>query len=127
MAHSRRRHRGATALLSSLALAGCGGGADGDGSPAAGAPIPGGGLTVSEAISSDLEGPLQVRGYVVDGRLCEALLESHPPQCGQPSLGIEGDVDGDFEEAEGVRWTADQVSVLGEVESGVIRISETST
>jgi hypothetical protein len=115
-----------------LALAGCGGGGGGEAQtatrdPSAGVPIPGGGLTVSEAIASDLEGPLQVKGYVIGDRLCEAILESHPPQCGEPSLRIEGEVDADFREEGGVRWTDEQVSVLGEVEDGVIRISETST
>ena len=132
MADSRRAYRGAAALLSVLALAGCGGGSDGEAQtatrgPSAGVPIPRGGLTVSEAIASDLEGPLQVKGYVIGDRLCEAILESHPPQCGQPWLRIEGEVDADFEEEGGVRWTDEQLSVLGEVEDGVIRISETST
>lgn len=130
MADSRRAHRGAAALLSVLALAGCGGGGEAQTvtrGPSAGVPIPGGGLTVSEAIASDLKGPLRVKGYVIGDRLCEAILESHPPQCGQPSLRIEGEVDADFEEEAGVRWTDEQVSVLGEVEDGVLRISETST
>jgi hypothetical protein len=130
MAHPRRAYRGAAALLSVVALAGCGGGGDAQTDtrgPSAGVPIPGGGLTVSEAIASGLEGPLQVKGYVIDGRLCEAILESYPPQCGEPSLRIDGDVEADFEDERGVRWTDEQVSVLGEVEDGVIRISETST
>jgi hypothetical protein len=103
-----------------VALAGCGGADEpDDAGPSAGAPIPGGGLTVSEAIASDLEGPLQVKGYVIDGRLCEAILESQPPQCGEPSLRIEGDVPD-------VR-ADEQVSVIGDVEGDAIRISETST
>jgi hypothetical protein len=130
MAHPRGAYRGAAALLSVVALAGCGGGGETQTAtrgPSAGVPIPGGGLTVSEAIASGFEGPLQVKGYVIGDRLCEAILESHPPQCGEPSLRIEGAVDADFEEENGMRWTDEQVSVLGEVEDGVIRISQTST
>jgi hypothetical protein len=114
-----------------LALAACGGGADGDGGeqpPAAGAPIPSGGLSVAEAIASDLEGPLAVRGYVIarddEYRLCEAILESDPPQCGEPSLRIDGP---SFAELRKLSDTAAQVSLLGDVEGGVIRVSETST
>jgi hypothetical protein len=112
-----------------LALAACGGGgAAEEQPPAAGAPIPSGGLSVSEAIASDLEGPLAVRGYVIarddEYRLCEAILESDPPQCGEPSLRIDGP---SFAELRKLSDTAAQVSLLGDVEGGVIRVSETST
>ncbi|MDQ3067348.1 MAG: hypothetical protein M3R12_09400, partial [Actinomycetota bacterium] len=81
-------------LLSVLALAACGGDDGGEGdaaqpqpAPSAGAPIAGGGLSVQEALDSDLDGPLLVRGYLIerDGelRLCQAILESSPPQCGE--------------------------------------------
>ena len=114
-------------LFSLLVLAGCGGGngdtrADSTAAPSAGAPIPGGGLSIQEAIDSDLDGPLMVRGYLIerDGelRLCEAILESSPPQCGEPSLRVEGSAPPPSEE---------RVSLLGEVEDGTITISETST
>lgn len=115
-------------LLSVLALAACGGGGDGDtradstAAPSAGAPIPGGGLSVQEALDSELDGPLMVRGYLIerDGelRLCEAILESSPPQCGEPSLRVEGSAPPPSEE---------RVSLLGEVDDGTITISETST
>ena len=113
------------ALLAVLAVAvaGCGSGEDAattGAPPAAGAPIPGGGLSVQEAIDSDLDGPLMVRGYVIerDGelRLCEAILESHPPQCGEPSLRIEPDgVD--------VSPSEERRSLLGEVDGGAIRLT----
>lgn len=120
MAHPRREHRGLAALLSALALAGCGGG-DEKKSPSAGAPIPSGGLSVSEAKASELEGPLMVRGYVIEGRLCEAILESYPPQCGEPSLRLEGD-SSQIQNAD----PSEQVSVLGDVEGDVIILSATS-
>jgi hypothetical protein len=108
-----------------LLLAGCGSDAR-DSAPSttaplsAGAAAPGGGLSVAEAIASDLDGPLLVRGYLIDRdgelRLCEAILESHPPQCGEPSLRVEGEAHASQEIA----------SVLGEVDDGVIVVSGTS-
>lgn len=108
-----------------LALAACGGDDERRASPAAGAPIPGGGLSVSEAKASALGGPLMVKGYLIERggekRLCEAILESYPPQCGEPSLRIEGDLS----QLEGA-MRDELVSVLGEVDGEVIRLSATS-
>jgi len=115
-------------LLSVLALAACGGDDGGDGdaaqpqhAPSAGTPIPGGGLSVQEALDSDLDGPLLVRGYLIerDGelRLCQAILESSPPQCGEPSLRVESKT---------LTPSEERASVLGEVADGTITVSETS-
>ena len=120
-----------------LALAGCGSDDDGEpgrdpAPPAAGAPGPGGGLSVQEAIESGLDGPLMVKGYVVsadgEARLCNALAESYPPQCGGPSLRIAPTAPTDLvlEEEGDVRWTETEVSLLGDVAGGVLRLSETS-
>jgi hypothetical protein len=124
-------------LAFALLAAACGGSGGDDapqpGPPSSGAPIPGGGLTVEEAIASDLEGPLMVTGAlfaVADGpvRLCSAIAESYPPQCGGASLVVEGldlatvpdlQVEGDVSWAEGA-------SVLGTVEDGVLTVSATS-
>jgi hypothetical protein len=111
-------------VLLLLALSACGGDETSEtaerGSPPASAMGPG--LSVAEAIGSGLEGPLLVRGVLVerDGklRLCSAILESHPPQCGEPSLAIEGEVQGKV---------GDQVKLLGEVESGALRLTPTAT
>jgi hypothetical protein len=111
-----------------LALAACGG-ANGEEQPpaSAGAPIPSGGLSVGEAIASDLDGPLMVRGYVIarggEFRLCEAILESFPPQCGEPSLRIEGPPRNELQR---LMDAERQVSLLGDVADGEIRVSETS-
>ncbi len=122
------------AAVTALALlaAGCG---DGDAGrpPAAGTPASGGGLTVEEARATDSEGPLLVRGFYVaragGARLCSALAESHPPQCGEPSLRLEPPTPPGatkLESAGGVSWTTREISLLGDVEGGVLRISETS-
>ena len=109
-------------VLCVLALAGCGSAEKQEPAPSAGAPIPGGGLSIQEAIDSDLGGPLMVRGYLIerDGelRFCEAILESYPPQCGEPSLRVEGQSPGPSEQ---------RVSLLGEVEDEEIRLVETAS
>ena len=64
----------ASALVFALvALVGCGSDAatrteTTGGGAAVGAPAPGGGLSVRDAIASDLNGPLMVRGYVIPSR-----------------------------------------------------------
>ena len=97
-----------------------------------GAPVPGGGLSVSEALASDLEGPLQVHGpLLVEGdraTLCERLEESDPPGCGGASVEVRG-LDTSQLELQGdgdVRW-ADDVSLLGSVVDGTLTVSSTST
>ncbi|HSL64709.1 MAG TPA: hypothetical protein VK874_08630 [Gaiellaceae bacterium] len=118
-----------------LAGSGCGGDQDTASTTATAPPASavGPGLTVAEAIESDLEGPLLVRGALVelDGtlRLCDALAESYPPQCGGASLVVDGyDIaaaDG-MQQASGVRW-AEGAKLLGEVDDGVLRVSPTAT
>ena len=63
--------------------------------PSAGAAIPGGGLSIEEAIASPLAGPADGQGYLLaldgeDVQLCSMLAESYPPQCGGPSLIVNG-------------------------------------
>lgn len=96
--------------------------------------VAGDGLSVAEALASDLDGPIAVGGYLVadaDGvRLCDVLAESYPPQCGgEGALTVEGlDVDAyPVEEAEGVRWTNDLVVVLGTMEDGVLVVDQLSS
>ena len=105
--------------LLAVVLVGCGG--EGPQPPSAGAPIPSGGLSIAEAKASKLDGPLTVVGHLAERdralRLCDGLRESYPPQCVDPSLRIEGDVDGEIGE---------RVSLLGEIDGDVLRVSETS-
>lgn len=103
------------ALAAAALLAGCGAsGTD--------PPEPGGPLSVAEALEPGRDGQLLVRGYLIerDGelRLCEAILESYPPQCGEPSLRVEGAAPPPSEQ---------RVSLLGEVEDGTITVSEHAT
>ena len=115
-----------SSLVAALALvgAGCGsdeGGTSDDGAPAAGAAIPGGGLTIEEALETTAEGPLVVAGYLIEQgdeiRLCSAILESYPPQCGEPSLEVRGEVDRE--------QVGERVSLIGDVDGHVLSVSET--
>ena len=101
------------------------------GDPGTGA---GPGLSVSEALESPLDDLLLVNGalVVVDGeaRLCEALAESFPPQCGGASLLIVGI---DLENFPGLTtegntsWTDQPTQLLGRVSNGTLTVSTSSS
>ena len=102
-----------------------------DGEPvASGGQTVNGGLTVRQALETDATGVLAVQGNLFDDgtgiRLCEVLAESFPPQCGDPSLLVEGfDFDRIIElpddelirvqQAEGVTWTDGYITLFGEL------------
>ncbi len=88
------------------------------------------GISIAEALSSTLDQPLLVNGFlVVQGdaaRLCEALLESFPPQCGGASLLIEGldlGAFADLSTEQDTTWSEQPLQLLGDVEDGVLTIS----
>ena len=86
-------------------------------------------LTVEEALQSEGDGIVRVRGTLMadayEVRLCSAIAESHPPQCGQPSLVVRGlHLVGisNMEQAKGVRWRSREVTVVGEVDDGALTV-----
>ena len=91
--------------------------------PSSGGPSAiGPGISVEQALASDLQDPLLVNGYLVyrrneEPRLCSALAESHPPQCGEPSLVVDGPELSEFgvevETAGTTQWTPNQVQIAG--------------
>lgn len=93
----------------------------------------GGGLTVAEALATDATGVIAVAGFYFDDgsgpRLCEALAESFPPQCGGASLAL-GNVDnvdlGGLQSSQGTTWSDDSVVILGELANGVLTPTPTS-
>ena len=96
-------------------------------SPASGMVVDGG-LSVSEALSTDATGVLAVGGFLfIDGegtRLCEVLAESFPPQCGGVAIPLEG-FDASLEETQseqGITWTDNHVIVFGEIIDGTLRV-----
>ncbi len=87
----------------------------------------GGGLTPAEALETDAEGIIAVQGFlfIVDGeaRLCELLAESFPPQCGGSSIPVtnyEEVLGTPTLEEQGVIWTDQTVSFLGEMVDGTL-------
>jgi hypothetical protein len=82
-------------------------------------------LDVPDAV--DATGPVTVTGFVVDvageTRLCEALAESFPPQCGGASVTVTSldQVDPDDLQTEGdVTWTDYAVTIFGEMVDGTL-------
>jgi hypothetical protein len=116
------------ALAAALALSACGGDdepAGGAGTSTAAASAVGAGISIEEALETDSDEPLLVNGnlLVVNGepRLCSALAESFPPQCGGASLLITGlDLSGvDSLVVEGdVMWTDRPIKLAGVVKDG---------
>lgn len=106
---------------------------DGGNGSAAPMPTPGGGLSVPEARTSEASGPLLVHGFLIaEGgrvRLCEAVAESFPPQCGGAFLEVRGldlsSVEGLSQEGD-VRWVEGETSLLGEREGDVLVVTGTS-
>jgi hypothetical protein len=113
---------GALVLLVALAIAGCGN----DDEPAA--PAPAGQLSVEQALEVSSDEPVLVRGFLVvadEARLCTALAESYPPQCGGPSLVVTDlparELRG-LKRAQGVAWSETLVALHGFVEDGVLGV-----
>lgn len=119
-------------LLATAALAACGG--DDRASGDTGGTLPpaatGPGISIEEALETGSDEPVLVNGnlLVLDGqpRLCSALAESFPPQCGGASLLVTGlslsGLDGLTSEA-GVTWTDRPIKLLGVVSDGVLAVS----
>ncbi len=90
------------------------------------------GISIGEALASDLQGPLLINGHLhaQDGqvRLCELLAESFPAQCGGRALMVEGldltTMDGLTTEGS-VTWSDQPVQLLGTVEGEVLTVTVT--
>ncbi len=92
--------------------------------PATTQPAP---LSVAEAIDITDDQLHDVTGFVVTvdqmPRLCAALAESDPPQCGEPSLALAGEptsnldalFDRPLDNSGDVTWSTDAVTVTGAV------------
>lgn len=150
--HTPRRAAAAAAVILALTVAaGCGdddsGAATGDRAaattvastagdqrlvdPASGTMLPAGQMPTNvAAVIADATGePLVAVGYLFvdpDGtaRLCDAIMESFPPQCGKPSIPVVNLppelVDG-LSEKNGQRWSDAPVQLMGTVDDGVFQ------
>jgi hypothetical protein len=91
------------------------------------------GISIEEALAAGSGETLLVSGNLLaDGeevRLCSALAESFPPQCGGPQIRVEGltlaEVDGLMTEG-AVSWTDRPIQLLGEVEGDSLIVSTTA-
>ena len=106
-----------------LGLAGCGSDSAAVAtapSPSSGAVLPGGGLSVAEAISTDAEPPLAVAGWVVgsgdDARLCSGYDAGASKPCTEPSLALVG---------AGSEESGTRVSLFGAVAGDTFVVSAT--
>ena len=92
------------------------------------------GLSIDEAIASDLAGPLLVNGFLLVNddtvRFCSGLTDSSPPECSGTSLDVEGidlsQVEGLTEEG-GVSWSSEMTQLLGDIDGGAIKVREDSS
>lgn len=82
-------------------------------------------LSVPEALTAS--GRVAVTGFLVDtdgvAKLCEALAESFPPQCGGAGIPMTGydQIDPDDLQSEGsVTWTDLPATILGELVDGTL-------
>lgn len=106
-------------------------GVDGGGVVSGGMTVDGG-LEVSEALAGDAAGIIAVQGYLVDSgsgaKLCEALAESFPPQCGGASIpvsGYEEMIDVPLNSNQNTTWTDERVTLFGEIIDGTFVVDPT--
>jgi hypothetical protein len=75
----------AVVVVAASVLAACG-----DDDSTADAPL----LSVDQLVARSADTPITVQGFLIvhEGttRLCAAILESHPPQCGEPAVELVG-------------------------------------
>jgi hypothetical protein len=111
-------------LLAAVTLVGCG---DSD------EPDDAGGSTTPVFIDgvADSDDPQLVTGNLLvagdEVRLCSALAESFPPQCGGPSLSVEGldlDTVADLTSEGDVGWTDHPIVLEGIVDGDTLTVSE---
>ena len=112
-------------FLAALAVAGCGGG-DSDGAAPGATTTP----VFIDGVSDSDEPQLVTGNLLVQGgetRLCSALAESFPPQCGGPSLLVSGL---DLETVAGlttegdVSWTDRPIVLEGVVHGDTLSVSD---
>jgi len=84
--------------------------------------------TLEEALAADVDGPILVTGLLIDAgdgwRLCAAVAESFPPQCGGDSVTVEGldPADHDLQDAGGVQWS-EAATLFGELDGTTFTVT----
>ncbi|RZV45503.1 MAG: hypothetical protein EX267_05260 [Acidimicrobiia bacterium] len=84
------------------------------------------GLAITSVVDTPIDGGFVISGFYFDdgtgARLCEALAESFPPQCGGASIPFDNTAGADLgvlSIEQGVTWSDQPVLVEGEVIDGV--------
>lgn len=84
------------------------------------------GLPITSVVDAPIDGGFVISGFYFDDgsgpRLCEALAESFPPQCGGASIQFDNTAGADvgvLSIEQGVTWSDQPVVVEGEVVDGV--------
>lgn len=103
------------------------------GGPTSAGALVDGGLTVTEALASDATGTIAVKGLLLvdeqGARLCEGFAESAPPLCSfaeVPITGYEEVLSVPLTSSQGVSWTDQVVSFLGEIIDGTFVVDPTA-
>lgn len=84
--------------------------------------------TLDEARAAAVDGPILVTGLLIDAgdgwRLCAAIAESYPPQCGGASVTVDNidPADHDLQEANGVRWS-ERATLFGELRDDTFTVT----
>lgn len=93
-------------------------------------PVELGDVTIADLLDGGPGGTVTVAGFIVatddDVRLCEALAESYPPQCGGLSIRVEGFGDVELEglpSEGGVTWSDFPITLQGQVVDGAFVVS----
>lgn len=94
---------------------------------------PPGFLLVSDVVGVDIDGGFALRGYYFDTPegtfICDLIAESFPPQCGGDRLPLDnsaGEDLGPLQTEQGITWSNDQITVIGEIIDGVFVITPMS-
>ena len=84
------------------------------------------GVPVGTVVATQIDGGFAIEGfYFADEageRICEALAESFPPQCGGPSIAFDNTAGADLgvlSVEQGVTWSDQPILVTGQVVDGV--------
>ncbi len=89
------------------------------------------GITIADALTAKLDGPLLVNGWLWrqpngEIRLCTTLSDTTPPGCGKPSLVVVGlDLGSlpDLRSEHGTTTSSSPIQVLGTVAGGVLTVA----
>lgn len=91
----------------------------------------GNGMSVQEATAQPIDGGFAITAWYLDdgsgARLCDGLLESFPPQCGEPSIAVDNSVGVQIDElrTEGsVTWSDQPATIVGEIVDGVFVVQQ---